>query len=155
MSYFCPVCTNKWKNGQKSIQCTSCLGWVHHNNRNNCSGLTNTEFEIHCNDINKQWVCDKCNVKSLSLFPFTTLDDTSWLDFNEIKTNQHTLSDEINMLNSAEAKDFVAQCDSIQNLINLENNDDDDILPTQVNSKYYDIKQLNNLICLPVLDYFM
>ena len=42
-------------------------------------------------------------------------------------------------------KQTISQCDSIQNLINLENDDDDFNLPTAVNSKYYDIKELNSL----------
>ena len=41
---------------------------------------------------------------------------------------------------------FVYQCESIQNLINSNMNDDsDELFSTQVNSKYYDIKQLNSL----------
>ena len=69
-----------------------------------------------------------------------------WLKFNEIKTNHNNVSDEINMFTTCnEAKDFISQCDSIQTLINLENDDDDFDLPTALNSKYYDIKQLNLL----------
>ena len=50
------------------------------------------------------------------------------------------------MLTCDVAKDFIAQCDSIQNLINLENDDDDDEnLPNSVNSTYYDVNQLNSL----------
>ena len=41
---------------------------------------------------------------------------------------------------------FVRQCESIQNLINSNMDDDsDELFSTQVNSKYYDIKQLNSL----------
>ena len=105
---------------------TSCLEWVHHNNRNNCSGLTNMEFEIHCKDDNKPWECDKCCVNFLTTLPFNDLDTGSWLKFNEIKTNHNNMSDEINMFTCNEAKDFISQCDSIQNLINLDNEDDDD-----------------------------
>ena len=135
---------------QKFIQCTSCLEWVHHNNKSNCSGLTNTEFEMHCKDDSKPWECDKCCGNFLSTLPFNDLDTGSWLKFNEIKINHNNMSDEINMFTCNEAKDFISQCDSIQNLINLENDDDDDDdddfnLPTAVNSKYYDIKQLNSL----------
>ena len=84
------------------------MGWVHHNNTNTCSGLTNTEFEIHCNENNKPWECDNCNAKSPFTLPFSNLDDSSWLNFNEIKFKQHNLSDDINMINSPEAKDFVS-----------------------------------------------
>ena len=146
MSFFCPICKLKWKTNQKSIQCTSCLCWVHHNNRNNCSGLTNTEFEFHSNDTNKPWECDNCSAKSFSTLPFHDLDDSSWLNFNEIKINHNIVSEEINMFTRDTAKEFISQCDSIQNFINCDNDDDDDDnLPIPVNSNYYDIKQLNSL----------
>ena len=35
----------------------------------------------------------------------------------------NNLSDDINMINSAEAKNFTTQCDSIQNIINFEIDD--------------------------------
>ena len=50
MADSCHICKLKWKCGQKSIKCTSCLGWLHDNNRGSCSGLTNKKFEIHVND---------------------------------------------------------------------------------------------------------
>ena len=135
MPFICPICTQKWRTGQKSIQCTSCSGWVHHNNKNNCSGLTNTEFTTHCNDSGKPWECDKCSSKSdITLpLPSTNLEDDS----------QNELSDDINLFNSLQVKNFIAQCDSIQKSMNLD--DDDEIFSTQVNSKYYDINQLNSL----------
>ena len=104
------------------------------------------EFEIHCKDDSKHWECDKCCLNFLSTLPFNDLDTGSWLEFNEIKINHNNMS-EINMFTCNEAKDFISQCDSFQNLINLgEDDDDDDFnLPTAVNSKYYDIKQLNSL----------
>ena len=145
MTFICPICNSKWKTGQKSIQCTSCLQWIHHNNRNNCSRLTNTEFEIHCNDNNKSWECEKCSAESLFYLPFSVLDDTSWSNFNEIKSNQINFSDDINTINSTEVKNFVSQCDSIQNIINFDIDDEDDNPLTQINSKYYDIEQLNSL----------
>ena len=41
---------------------------------------------------------------------------------------------------------FVRQCESIQNLINSNTDDhSDELFSRQVNSKYYDIKQLNSL----------
>merc|ERR1712131_558354 len=41
---------------------------------------------------------------------------------------------------------FVRQCESIQNLIDSSTDDDsDELFSTQVNSKYYDIRQLNSL----------
>ena len=146
MTFFCPVCAGKWRSGQKSIQCVSCLGWVHHNNKNNCSGLTNMEFETHCNDDDKPWECDKCISKSLVNLPFGNLDDKNWLIFNDINCTTNDISSDINIIKSANLKEFISQCDSINNTINLDDDDGDgDDLLTPVNSKYCDIDQLNSL----------
>ena len=92
MVYICPICLQNWKHGQKSIQCSSCLCWIHHNNRGNCSGLTNSEFLLHCNDNDKIWECDKCIANSFFYLPFTHLDnsDSDWSglsDTNSILKN--------------------------------------------------------------------
>ena len=145
MTFFCPVCAVKWRSGQKSIQCTSCQGWVHHNNKNNCSSLTNKEFETHCNDDNKLWECDKCISKSLVTLPFANLDDNNWLMFNDIISMPNELSGDINIVKSSNLSEFISQCDSMNNTINIEDDDENDLLSTSVNSKYYDTDQLNSL----------
>ena len=144
MSYICPICTDKWKTNQKSIQCSSCLGWVHHNNKKNCSGLTNMEFELHLIDVNKQWECDRCISSALNILPFANLDEKNWLNFNNIKSNDN-ISEDVNIFNSVNIKEFISQCDSIKNVISLDNNDDeDDLLSTSVNYKYYDIDEMKS-----------
>ena len=60
MPDICPVCNSVWRHGQQSIECTTCLKWIHHNNRNNCSGLTDAEFEFHSNSAKKPYLCDNC-----------------------------------------------------------------------------------------------
>ena len=44
-----------------------------------------------------------------------------------------------------ELRKFVVQCKSIQKMINSDENIDEDFFSTQVNSKYYNMKQLNLL----------
>ena len=149
MPYTCPVCSCNWRSGQKSIQCTTCQCWVHHNNKKNCSGLTNTEFDIHCNETDKAWECDRCLGKSLIFLPFSNLDESNWETFNNIKPRKEP-SENIKIVNSKHLKDFVSQCDSIQTLINQDcddgGDDDNHNEPLKhVNSKYYSIKQLNSL----------
>ena len=111
MSYICPNCNKKWYHSQASIQCTSWEGWVHHNKRLNCSGLTGTEFDCHMNTSSEPFSCDKClaesNAKAFVWLPF--------VDF-----------------------------DSIQNIVDLDD-DDFDEMSTQVNSKYFEINELNSL----------
>ena len=137
MSYFCPICNKKWRNGQSSIQCSSCSEWVHHNNRSNCSGLTDSEFDIHTNDENKLYSCDKCCAKS-NAKTFT------WLPFVDQGVTDQLPKLDVNSMNPLELKTFIAQCNSIKNLINSDD-DEADGITTPVNSKYFDIKQLNSL----------
>ena len=113
---------------------------VHHNTRNNCSGLTNREFDLHLGDNSKFWECDICCSNSISTLPFSQLNDDNWLTFNEIKTKG--TSDDVNII-SADNRKFAEQCEFIRNLVNSENSDDDTLL-NHVNSKYYDVKQLNS-----------
>ena len=60
MPHKCPVCTKFWYPSQNCLQCSSCHGWVHHDNRLKCSSLTDVEFEEHVNDIHKPFECDHC-----------------------------------------------------------------------------------------------
>ena len=136
MPYICPNCNKKWYHSQASIQCTSCEGWVHHNNRLNCSGLTDTEFDCHMNTSSKPFSCDKClaesNAKAFVWLPFVDFDDV----------NKEPKKSDIKSMNPGELKDFIAQCDSIQNIVDLDD-DDFDEMSTQVNSKYFEINELN------------
>ena len=62
----CTVCSKNCHSYQHRIRCTSCEGWVHHGNRHNCSGMTDTEFETHINDELKPFECDRCINESIS-----------------------------------------------------------------------------------------
>ena len=150
MTYTCPICFLGWKSGQDSIQCSSCLCWIHHNNYRNCSGLTNSEFSSHIVDVNKQWECDKCICDSFFWLPFMHDSDSILLDnLNATVTNANKkkFSNDVNMLISDEDKVFVAQCDSIVNFSDhdVDKVDNDINVTSPVNSKYYDIKQFNTL----------
>ena len=104
--------------------------------KKNCSGLTSTEFDIHCKELDKPWECDRCLNKALIFLPFSNLDDKNWEIYNEVKPSKEP-SDNIKILNSKNLKDFVSQCDSIQSLVNYENDDDNTNEPlNHVNSKY-------------------
>ena len=60
--------------------------------------------------------------------------------FNEIKLNKK-LSHDINIINFIKVKYFISQCESIKESIYSDN--EDEFHSTQVDSKYYDIDQLN------------
>ena len=122
----------------QSILCKSCEGRVHHNNRNNCSGLTNVEFDLHSKDQDKPWICDICiannNSKIFSFLPFIgdVVDDKFTSTASNILTSA--------MINH---KDFISKSNSV-NISTLDYDATDNDLST-VNSKYYDLKQLNSL----------
>ena len=141
----CPICYQLCENGQQYIECASCLCWVHQNNQNNCSGLTDSEFKIYSRNSKNIYKCDKCkslgNDNTIITLPFASLDESSWLNFNEIKSTPKIPDTK---MNSTEIKNFISQCGSIQNLIDTEDTDSDNLSP-KMNSKYYDIKQFNSL----------
>ena len=60
MPHICPLCTKQWFSSQSCLQRSICAGWIHHDNRLKCSGLTDSEFEEHIVDIYRFFECDHC-----------------------------------------------------------------------------------------------
>ena len=137
----CPICNKICTDEQNSVECSTCHRWVHHKNRKNCTGLTNREFKMHHEDSSKFWECDRCYTKSFTTLPCSHLDEDNWLHFNGLNTK--LTSKKVNIL-SSENKEFAAQCESIQNMLNSAN-DDEDLLTNHINSKYYYDKQFNKV----------
>ena len=149
MPLSCTVCSKNCHSYQGRIQCTSCEGWVHHGNRLNCSGMTDTEFEHHITDELRPFECDHCvncrisrtNSSVFHCLPF--VQECEGNIFNVPDRNQRV---DVSSMTPEQLSNFVRQCESIQNVINSNTDDDSDqLFSTQVNSKYYDIKQLNSL----------
>ena len=139
MPYICPVCTKPWRNGQKSIQCSTCNGWVHHKNRLNCSGITDTEFDIHNDDEDNFFECDSC-VSAITIKTFAHLPQFESPIFNE------SIATPMNLFTSAKAnhKDFLDKCSNIDIFLNITDHVDDELL-SAVNSKYHDVDKFNSL----------
>ena len=145
----CSVCSKNCHSYQGCIKCTSCAGWVHHGNRFNCSGLTDAEFETHITDELKPFECDHCvnfrisRTNSLVFHCLPFVQECEGNIFNAPGTNQRV---DVSSMTPDQISKFVRQCESIQTLINSNTDDDSDkLFSTQVNSKYYDTKQLNSL----------
>ena len=144
MPVICPVCTKQWFNYQKCIQCSSCQGYVHHGNRLNCSNLTDTEFQLHVDDQFKPYDCDHCinerNARNKRA-NFERLPFTHESDINIFNAPTLSQRPDVSSLSPEALRKFISQCKSIQDQINLRNDEtDDDLFSTQVNSKYYNIK---------------
>ena len=139
MPFICSVCAKPCRKGQKSIQCSKCNEWVHHNNRLNCSNTTNYEFELHMNDDNIFFECDTCSavltVKTFAHLP--QLDSPLYEEPLEVPVNIFT-STKVNH------KEFLEKCSKMDNFFNINNQVDEDVLPA-TNSKYYDVDELNSL----------
>ena len=111
--------------------------------------MTDIEFENHIVDELKPFECDYCvnfrisrtNSSVFHCLPFPH--ECEGNIFNASGTNQRV---DVSSMTPEQLSKFVCQCDSIQNLINANTDDEnDELFSTQVNSKYYDIKQLNSL----------
>ena len=106
MPDICPICTKTCRSNQKQIECSSCNCWIHHGNRLNCSGLTDTEFSLHSNDDNKFFECDNCIAgDTIKTFPHLPQFDLPTVDS----------TDQVNIFSSAKNnhKEFISKCSSI------------------------------------------
>ena len=139
----CPICKLPWRKNQASIQCSTCLNWIHHHNKRHCSLMTDEEFNLYTETEDLSWNCSKCDALAL---PFYDLDDNHLL----LNAFLCLVSNDITLVPNNDINHFVAECEAISSSsLNLE---DEEYFPSQVNSKYYDILQLNSRINLPVLD---
>ena len=129
----CPVCHEICSDGN-SIKCTTCNGWVHHDNLSNCSRLTDSEYQAHIVDKKKQWKCERCVMVDQHKYNF------SFLPF-PIQDEIPISKPGVTIFNSAKIKhkEFLARCSDLEYELNLEEDDNDRFL-SQVNSKYHDIK---------------
>ena len=125
----------KWRKGQESILCSSCNGWVHHNNHLKCSKLSNDEFIVHTSNENLVWNCVLCE---LSVLPFSDLNNNDFI-INSTGLNTSTSSD-VNITLDQEKLKFRANCDNLTASIdNTDDNDDESSLEIGIDSRYYDI----------------
>ena len=137
MKFKCPLCTKKWKEGQESIQCSTCNQWVHHNNKNNCSLLTNKDFNSHSDNVNLSWNCAKCDAET---FPFNDMNENDFFLSNF--SGNDTVSDDVNLVPNRDLLKFPVECDKITSHFD---NDEDPNLPQIIDSNYCDINEFNSI----------
>ena len=149
MPKVCPVCSKQLYSYQSWIQCDTCQGLVHHDNRVRCSGLTDTEFEEHKNDPHKPFECDHCvSVKLAKEFNsvFVQLPyPVECEDFIFGKPEEKTRPD-VSSISPDQLKKFVKQCDAIREHLNEASDNTEELISTSVNSNYYDIKKFNKYL---------
>ena len=149
MPYICPVCSkNFYPNVQNCIQCDTCKGWVHHENRLKCSALTDIEFAEHQNDEYKPYECDHCVAEKIANDNnsiFVRLPFPVECEGNPFGKPADKIKPDVSSLTPEQLKKFVKQCDTIQEQLDSVNDENDNLTSTLVNSKYYDFKKFNKI----------
>ena len=147
MPHTCPVCSKDCHSSQNWLECTSCRKWVHHGNRLQCSGLTDTEFDEHKIDELKSFECDHCISEKMAKANndiFIRLPFPVECEGNIFGKPPQKPQADITSMNADQLKKFVRQCSAIENQLN-DQGDENDETSSLVNSQYYDIKNLNSI----------
>ena len=88
MKFKCPLCNKDRKEGQESIQCSTCNQWVHHNNRKKCSLLTNNDFTSHKDNEDLLWNCAKRDAVN---FPFNNINENDFFPSAMILSERYSV----------------------------------------------------------------
>ena len=149
MPFICPVCSkNYYLQSQNCIQCDTCQGWVHHENRLRCSGLTDAEFVEHQNNEYKPFECDHCvsvKIAKENNSVFVTLPFPVECEDNIFGKTENKIKPDVSSLTPEQLKKFVKQCDAIKTQLDEVNDENEQLVSTLVNSNYYDIKKFNKI----------
>ena len=147
MPHVCPVCSKNCHSSQNWLECTFCLKWVHHGNRLQCSGLTDTEFAEHKADELKPFECDHCiserNAK-INNEIFIRLPFPIECEGNIFGRPAAKPKPDVSSMTPDQLKKFVSQCNLIESQLKNED-EDEEIFSSLVNSQYYDIKKFNSI----------
>ena len=149
MPYICPVCSkNFYPQSQNCLQCDTCKGWVHHDNRLKCSGLTDAEFAEHMNDEFKPFECDHCVGVKIAKENGTVFAQLSFVvecEGNIFGKPVEKSRPDISSMSPAQLKKFMKNCDAIQEQLDTTRDDDEKLVSTLVNSKYYELNKFNKV----------
>ena len=128
----CGICEKRVAKNKKSIQCNTCGFWIH----KSCEGMTDAEYQrLDEEDDDIPWSCIICLIKlNAEIFPFGLLSKLELLDLYGVDLPSH-----LKTLPSFETRSKVI------NLPNLEDFDIDENVVNAVNSKYYNIHELNKI----------
>ena len=140
MPFICPVCSKSYySQSQNCIQCDTCQGWVHHENRLRCSGLTDTEFEEHLKDEFKPYECDHCisvKIAKENNSVFVALPFPVECEDNIFGKPDEKPRPDVSSITPDQLKKFVKQCDLIQEQLQETRDNNEELVSTSVNSKY-------------------
>ena len=136
----CTVCVKNFYSYQNKIECSSCNGWCHHDNRLNCSNLSENEFQAHVDDPYKYFECDTCVNRRLSKEKrtiFQRLPFVQEYDENLFENIHPIRKQDVRSLAPDDLETFISKCNSIQNeSASSEDDELEDFFSMSVNSKY-------------------
>ena len=133
----CVICQEICKRGQSTIKCTLCNKLVHA--IKSCSLLTTENYNILKNK--RKWVCPNCTADN---FPFKDLSDNDLFFLNNISLLN---TSNLNLIPDENFQTFINECKFLD-LNNLYIHSEEDIeFYININSKYHDIHELNNIKC--------
>ena len=132
LKYPCSLCCKSVKNNQRSIYCDNCHLWIH----KKCEGLTDTEYQkLDGEDDDIPYSCLICRIREMSeTFPFGLLSNFDLLDLYEIDLPSLL---KIFLVFETQSK--------LTNLPNMNDSDIDENLPGTINSKCYNLNDLNKV----------
>ena len=148
MPKICSVCSKEVYSYQSCIECSTCRGWVHHNNRLKCSSLTDFEFDEHVRDSDKLYECDHCvglKIANENNSVFVRLPFPVECEGNIFGKPEEKRKPDISSMTPTQLRKFVKECEAIDKRLHDENEDTDELLSPTVNSKYYNIKNFNSI----------
>ena len=149
MPYICPVCSKSYyPQSQNCIQCDTCQGWVHHENRLRCSGLTETEFEEHQNNEYKPYECDHCvsvKIAKENNSVFVSLPFPVECEDNIFGKPEEKSRPDVSSLTPEQLKKFTKECNAIKSHLDEAQDENEQLVSTLVNSNYYDVKKFNKI----------
>ena len=135
--YPCDIYHVNVNNKDSTTQCDICQSWVHVK----CNKLNHTDYKYH-QASNDPWYCLSCCSK---MFPFGTITNKEFISFIITNTlsQQGTKSDNDNesLLSLKPPSDLALLYNQFNNPSPEKNNDPENV----VNSKYYDIDQIQTL----------
>jgi hypothetical protein len=149
MPYICSVCTKNYYSYQSCLQCDRRKSWIHHGNKLSCSGLSDAEFVEHQVDEYKPFECDNCIMEhnaKVNNSVFGTLPFPVESDDNPFgKPPEPKRKSDISSMTPSQLKKFIEQCELIESQLSDNTIESDELIPSLVNSNYYDIKKFNSL----------
>ena len=110
--------------------------------------MTDAEYEEHMKDEFKPYECDHCvavKIAEENKSIFVQLPFPVECEGNIFGKPAEKIKPDVSSLTPDQLKKFIKNCDAIQDQLDTEKDDDEKLVSTSVNSKYYNINKFNKI----------